>query len=122
MIEIPVSNASWSDTDSISSEAPKRRPFQASMSMSCEIPMTKDMRKYLREMNRTQPDLKHPHRKHAWRLMRKWFNRYQKPRMIGMVLTAQSKDGKSIPMKIKDVKISKGYPGVLYKYSCTPQL
>lgn len=121
MIEIPVSNASWSPDSATPSEAPKRS-FRASMSMSCEIPMTKDMRKYLREMNRTQPDLKHPHRKRAWRLVRKWFNRYQKPRMIGMVLTAQTKDGKSIPMKIKDVKISKGYPGIRYKYSCTPQL
>lgn len=120
MIEIPINNVTWSDFDlSVPSETPKK-PFKASM--SCEIPMTQDMRKHLQEMNRTQPNLKHPRRKRAWRLVRKWFNRYQKPRIIGLMIAAQTKDGEMIPMKIRDVKIRKGYPGILYDYSCTSQL
>ncbi len=121
MIEIPVSNASWPPGSDTPSEAPER-PFRTSMTMSYDILMTKDMRKYLREMARARPNLKHPQRKCAWRLVRKWFNRYQKPRMIGMIVVAQTKDGKNYPMKTHDVKIRKGYPGVLYQYSCTPQL
>ena len=122
MIEIPVSNVSWSDDDLAGPSETSKKPFKAAKSISCEITMTKEMRKYLREMNRTQPNLKHPRRKCAWRLRRKWFNRYQKPRIIGMMITAQTEGGPTIPMKIRDVKISKGYPGVLYEYQCTPQL
>lgn len=117
MIEIPSNNViTWPDFNlSVSSKAPKK-PFKASM--SCEIPMTQDMRKQLREMNRTQPNLKHPRRKRPWRLVRKWFNRYQKPKMLGMFVMVEPASGPTTPMQIIDVKIRKGYPGVMYDYSC----
>lgn len=53
MIEIPVSNVSWSDDDLAVPSETSKKPFKAAKSISCEITMTKEMRKYLREMNRT---------------------------------------------------------------------
>lgn len=88
--------------------------------MSFDIPVTKAMRKEFREMSRIRPDLKRPHRKRAWRLVRKWFNRCQKSKMIGMTIVAQTVDGGNIPMIIRDVKIRKGYPGIEYGYTLSP--
>lgn len=41
-----------------------------------------------------KPDnLKYPNRKRAWRIKKKWFNRYQKPMEVGRVFFTQDKDG-----------------------------
>lgn len=127
MIQIPVSNVSWS-SDELELPSSCNEPTEqheatnkpASFSMSFDIPVTKAMRKEFREMTRIRPDLKCPHRKRAWRLVRKWFNRYQKSKMIGMTVVAQTVDGGNIPMVIQDVKIRKGCPGIEYGYTLSP--
>lgn len=118
MIHLHASNASWSCDEPTERNEAISKP--ASLSMSCEVTVTKAMRKEFREMTRTRPDLKRPHRKRAWRLVRKWFNRYQKPKMIGMTIVAQTVDGGNIPMTVQDVKIRKGYPGIEYGYTLSP--
>lgn len=85
------------------------------------------IKKQAREMRRllsppTRPAQVLPRKKVAWRLMRKWFNRYEKPRLIGACVTAISKDGKTqIPMRITNVRINKaGGRKRDYKFEATP--
>lgn len=119
MINLPGSNhtVSWGQCD-LSFPKPEK---PKTISFSAEIPITKEMRKEYNNFTRTQPDLKYPKRKRAWRLVRKWFNRYQKPRLIGMTMMAETIEWTNIPMTITDVKISKSNPGIMYDFITKPQ-
>lgn len=55
----------------------------------------------------TRPAQVSPRKKVAWRLVRKWFNRYEKPTLIGRSVVAAAKDGTQLPMHIINVRISK---------------
>jgi len=55
----------------------------------------------------TRPAQVSPRKKVAWRLVRKWFNRYEKPTLIGRSVVAAAKDGTQLPMHITNVRISK---------------
>lgn len=46
-------------------------------------------------------------RRVKWRLVKKWFNRYEKQTLIGRTAIAVSKTGAQIPMRITAVKIEK---------------
>lgn len=48
-----------------------------------------------------------PKKRVKWRLVKKWFNRYERPRLIGMVVRVQYRIGLSAPCLITDVKIRK---------------
>lgn len=71
--------------------------------------MSRKQRKALREMFHplTRPAHITPSRKVKWRLVKKWFNRYEKPRLIGSRMMAQAPDGYRLPIEIADVRISK---------------
>lgn len=57
----------------------------------------------------TRPIQVSPRKKVAWRLIRKWFNRYEKPSLIGMHIIATSQDGMAhISGCITNVRILKG--------------
>lgn len=116
MINIPIQNVSWSSDEAANSK-PTSPP---SFSMSATISMTKSQRKRLRELCRTRPDLKHPTRKRSFRLIRKWFNRYQKPKLIGTTIQAETANGEHIPMIITNVTISKGITGPEYQFTAKP--
>ena len=55
----------------------------------------------------TRPAQISPRKKVAWRLVRKWFNRYEKPTLIGRSVVAVAKDDTQLPMRITNVRISK---------------
>ena len=56
----------------------------------------------------TRPSHISPMRKVKWRLVKKWFNRYEKPQLLNRIITATSKDGKTrIEAQVIDVKVNK---------------
>lgn len=62
----------------------------------------------------TKPDnLKYPNRKRAWRVVKKWFNRYERPAIRSGIYHVQihTKDGQVIPGIITDVRIAKSVFG-----------
>ena len=119
MTTIPVTKFAWSpaELEPAPTETCKLKP----MSSSAKITFGKSYLKEYRELNRTRPDLRLPRRKRAWRVIRKWFNRYQRPRLIGMTMIVDSVLGSRSVFTIKDVKIRKGRPGVTFDYTLTPQ-
>ena len=94
------------------------------LSCSAKLVMSKKQARELRRMLNplTRPAQVSPRKKVAWRLVRKWFNRYEKPTLIGRDVIAVSKDGKTqIPMRLKNVRISKaGGRKRNYKFEATP--
>lgn len=79
------------------------------MSYSCDVTLTK---KEARKLHRlfyplTRPAQVSPRKKVAWRLVRKWFNRYEKPTLIGRDVVVSKDDKTQILMRIKNVRISK---------------
>lgn len=94
------------------------------LSFSCSIQMkqNKAMRKWYRDMTRTMPDRANPHKKRAWRLIRKWFNRYQRPRCKGMNYRIETEAG-YIDAVILDVTIHKDRNNRVYlQYKSRPIL
>lgn len=112
---IDTVNKAHVDTDS----KPSVRP--ASLLASFYVTPSKEMRKWYREMNRTIPDRANPRKKRPLRLIRKWFNRYQYHRIIGMTMRCEDIYGKYIEAVIIDVKL-RYYPqtGVYYDYTSKP--
>lgn len=49
----------------------------------------------------------HPRKNVKWRLLKKWFNRYQKARYIGAYEIIEKFEGGCIRKKITDIKIVK---------------
>lgn len=54
-------------------------------------------------------NLKYPNKNRKWRVKKKWFNRYEKPRLIGCVLQATNIESKQhlIGNAVVDVKLRK---------------
>lgn len=98
--------------------APKKLSCAAKLIMTKK--QSREMRRLLNPL--TRPAQVPPHKKVAWRLVRKWFNRYEKPRLIGACVVATSKDGKTqIPMRITNVRINKaGGRKRDYKFEAAP--
>ena len=93
------------------------------LSYSCGVTMTKQDRRKLLKLLRpqTRPAQVPPRKKVAWRLVRKWFNRYEKHLAIGATVLIDQKDGQQIRARITDVRIRKaGGHRRSYKYSLTP--
>lgn len=82
-------------------------PEKPSLSVTFEVKPNKQLRKWYRDQTRVAPDLKYPKKKRAWRVKKKWFNRYQKPRFIGQIVAFEGEFGKSYPAKIVKAKICK---------------
>ena len=64
-------------------------------------------------------NLKYPNKKRKWRVKKKWFNRYEKPRMIGCVMKATNIESEQhlIGKVVVDVKLRKaGGNEVRYDY------
>lgn len=76
-------------------------------SVTFEVKPNKQLRKWYREQTRAAPDWKYPKKKRAWRLKKKWFNRYQKPRLLGQTIGFEGELGKSYPAKIVKAQIRK---------------
>lgn len=94
------------------------------MSYNCSMTMSK---KQMREMRQifyplTRPAHISPKKKVSWRLIKKWFNRYEKPVWLKRTVMAVSKDGKTrIQAKITSVKIHKaGGRKRDYSFTATP--
>lgn len=79
------------------------------LSCSAKLVMSKKQARELRRMLNplTRPAQVSPRKKVAWRLVRKWFNRYEKPTLIDRSVVAVAKDGTQLPMRITNVRISK---------------
>lgn len=77
------------------------------------------MRRLLQPL--TRPAQVPPKKKVAWRLVKKWFNRYEKPNTVDKQLTAVAKDGSLVNMVITDVRIEKaGGRKRNYSFQCKP--
>ena len=95
-------------------------PTSKPSSYSFDVKMDKKTRKSMLELVRTRPDQAKVGKKHKWRLINKWFNRYQKPRIIGRISQISTVSG-FIKAKIVDVKICKdGRHKVAYSYELKP--
>lgn len=81
------------------------------LSYSCSLPAMskKQWREWRRLVNPlTRPAHISPKKKVSWRLIKKWFNRYEKPLWLTRTVTAVSKDGKTqVRARVTGVKISK---------------
>lgn len=79
------------------------------------------MRKWLKDQNRTTPDVKYPKKRRAWRITKKWFNRYQKPRIIGSLANITAESGIIYTAKIINVRILKeGYRRMSFDFTAQP--
>lgn len=69
----------------------------------------------------TRPAQVSPRKKVAWRLVKKWFNRYEKPTLIGREMVAVSKTGERITMRVTNVHIVKaGGHKKAYNFNAKP--
>lgn len=94
------------------------------MSYSCSVTMSKKQAREMRQILNplTRPAHISPKKKVSWRLIKKWFNRYEKPIWLKRTVMAVSKDGKTrIQVRITGVKIHKaGGHRRDYKFEATP--
>ena len=80
------------------------------MSYNCSVTMGKKQARELRQIYNplTRPAHISPKKKISWRLIKKWFNRYEKPIWLKRTVMAVSKDGKTrIQAQITSIKIHK---------------
>lgn len=82
----------------------------------------KEARKLYRLFNPlTRPAQVSPRKKVAWRLVSKWFNRYEKPTLIGREMVVVAKTGEQITMRVTDVQIVKaGGHKKAYNFNAKP--
>lgn len=94
------------------------------MSYSCGMTMSKKQSREMRQIFNplTRPVHISPKKKVSWRLIKKWFNRYEKPIWLKRTVMAVSKDGKTrIQARITSVKIHKaGGRKCDYTFTTTP--
>lgn len=93
------------------------------LSYSCDVTLNKkETRKLYRLLfPLTRPAQVSPRKKVAWRLVRKWFNRYEKPNAIGKIVVIGQHDGQQTRARITDVRIVKASGHLKsYEYSLTP--
>ena len=55
----------------------------------------------------TRPARISPKKKVSWRLVKKWFNRYEKPELLKRTLVAVGNDGTKFDVQITNVRIKK---------------
>ena len=81
-------------------------PAQKSFSFSAKMSkkQARELRLLVSPLNR--PAQVSPRRKVAWRLVRKWFNRYEKPRMIGSTIGLNGLLGQLYT--VTDARITRG--------------
>ena len=106
----------------INSRAPEA-PRKMSYSFSTTISKKEARKLRLLKNPLTRPERVSPRKKVAWRLVRKWFNRYEKPLAIGATVIIGQKAGQQIPIqaRITDVRIRKeGGHRRSYEYTLTP--
>lgn len=97
------------------------KPPQGTYTASIDWKPDKVAKRWLWEQNRTRPDVKYPKKHRAWRIIKKWFNRYEKPSMIGKILICDNGHGWTYSIRVGSVKISKaGGHRRDYSYSCLP--
>ena len=93
------------------------------MSYSCSMTMSKKQSREMRQIFNplTRPAHISPKKKVSWRLVKKWFNRYEKPVWLKRTVMAVSKDGKTrIQTRITSVKIHKaGGRSRVYSFTAT---
>lgn len=82
-----------------------KKPMSLSASLKMDKKQTKQFQNWIHPL--CPPRRISPKKRVKWRLVKKWFNRYEKPRIIGMVVRAQYRVGLSAPCLITDVKIRK---------------
>lgn len=94
------------------------------MSYSCSMTMNKKQARKMRQIFNplTRPAHISPKKKVSLRLIKKWFNRYEKPIWLKHTVMAVSKDGKTrIQARITSVKIHKaGGRKRDYSFTATP--
>lgn len=91
------------------------------MTYECSVKMDKKQaREWHKMLNPpTRPTHVSPKKKVSWRLIKKWFNRYEKSEWLKRCVRAVSKDGKTqIQARITGVKIRKA-GGHMRDYSLT---
>lgn len=95
-----------------------------SLSFDCQVISNKKEAREWRNMffpPHTRPEHVSPRKKVSWRLVKKWFNRYEKPRSIGGLIGVDTKEGTQIKARITDVRISKaGGHKRTYDFTCAP--
>lgn len=65
--------------------------FAPSEPYSCSFKLSKDAWKFLFWQDRPS-NLKYFYKNRKWRVKKKWFNRYEKPRLIGGKIRAEERD------------------------------
>lgn len=82
----------------------------------------KEARKWRTILNPlTRPAYISPKKKVSWRLVKKWFNRYEKPEWLKRSFVAVGKDGTKINVQITHVRITKsGNHKHSYIFECKP--
>lgn len=82
----------------------------------------KEARKWRSILNPlTRPAHISPKKKVSWRLVKKWFNRYEKPEWLKRSFVAVGKDGKKFNGQITHVRIIKnGNHKCSYIFECKP--
>lgn len=81
------------------------------LSYCCSFKATRQQKKELRKLliPPTRPERVGARKKVAWRLIKKWFNRYEKKHLIGGTVRAVSRDGQSaLCARITGVRLLKG--------------
>lgn len=95
-----------------------------SLSISAPLPhydeeYVKALQEYLHP--RCRPRHISPMRRVKWRLVKKWFNRYEKDSYCGAIVFFCHADGSKIPCQITNVKIEKAGKHLFnYSFSCVP--
>lgn len=93
------------------------------LAYTASITMTRKQKKELMRMLHplTRPAQISPKRRVKWRLQQKWWNRYEKPRLIGSEIIAETKNGIRFRMRVTDARRSKdGHRGFLLDVDAKP--
>lgn len=93
------------------------------LSCSCTLSMNKKEAQKLRPLFNplSRPAQVSPRKRVKWRLVKKWFNRYEKQRFVGLLVKAVAHSGHILIMEITDVKILKaGGSKKDYYYTAKP--
>lgn len=93
--------------------------FPTSASLKMDKKQAKQFQNWLHPLHR--PRHISPKRRVKWRLVKKWFNRYEKPDLLGRTILIQYRTGLSGLSELTDVKIEKaGKHRRTYCISCKP--
>lgn len=79
------------------------------LSYSCSFKLNKKQARKMRQLFNplTRPAQVPPRKKVAWRLVSKWFYRYERPLLIDRLMTIQPQEGEKVTVRITDARIHK---------------